>query len=168
MVLVLRKAIVSLCLLFFSFTAIAQQENLLAQMGWLEGQWVNQDSTMVEEWRIEKNEMFGRSFAIESPDWINNREGLIFELEQLELRLKKNKVVYMATTPQHNNVPVSFLFEGRDKYTYSFYSSENDFPKWIIYQRVNDNTLHVILKSEKKEVKFYYYKILPTGEKINE
>ena len=160
MILVPHKAFVSLCLLFFSFSAIAQQENLLAELSWLEGNWVNPDSTVVEQWNIKGEMMMGSVFRINGLDDLKNSEASFEFLETLELKVKEEQLVYVAITKEHKE-PMDFIFTPLVPNTFSFHNKDNDFPKWIIYQQFNPGKLLIILKNEEKSKEFHFQKITP-------
>jgi hypothetical protein len=159
--LVPRKAIVSLCLLFFSFSAFAQNENLLNQMSWLEGYWINPDSTVVEHWWAEGDKMVGVVTRVEDMNMHFDANTKSEILEQLELKLKEGNLVYVAITREHNNVPMDFVFTPLVPNTFSFHNEDNDFPKWIIYNQTKPGTLLIILKNEKETKEFHFNKISP-------
>jgi len=159
--LVPRKAFVSLCLLFFSFSAFAQNENLLNQMSWLEGCWVNSDSTVIEHWWSEGDKMVGSVNRVKDINTyfdVNTKSEI---LELLELKLKVGNLVYVAITKEHNNVPMDFVFTPLVPNTFSFHNEDNDFPKWIIYNQTKPGTLLIILKNEKETKEFHFNKISP-------
>jgi hypothetical protein len=162
-----NKALLSFSLAVLSLSLKAQKDSLATLMSRSVGSWINQDSTSVETWGTN-----GKGFE----GWVNpvvskKDEPLNLGIERsetLKLAYVDGQVCYVAITPQHNNDPVLFPLEGIDKYTYSFLNNENDFPKWIIYQRINNRTLQVILRSDDKEMRFYYFKIEPKGILNNE
>ena len=161
MILVPRKAFVSLCLLFFSFSAFAQNENLLFQMSWLEGYWINPDSTVIEQWWTEGTTMAGIVTKVEdmnTPFDANKKPEI---LEKLELKIDDNNLVYVAITKQHDFVPMDFIFKPMVPNSFSFHNEDNDFPKWIIYQQTKPGTLLIILKNEEKTKEFLFNKISP-------
>lgn len=158
--LVPHKAFVSLCLLFFSFSAIAQQENMLAELSWLEGNWVNPDSTIIEQWNTEGDMLKGSVFRIKGIEELTNTEASFEILERLELRIKEEQLVYVAITKEHD-APMDFIFTPLVPNTFSFHNEDNDFPKWIIYQQINPGKLLVILKNEEKSKEFHFNKMSP-------
>lgn len=161
MILVPRKAIVSLSLLFFSFSALAQQEKSLDPFKWLKGFWVNSDSTAVEQWWNEGTMLVGSVNKVEDINKYFDPKNKSEILEQLELKLRGNKIVYAAKTKEHSWISVDFIYEPRETKSFSFYNPTNDFPKWIIYKPINTETLLITLKNDEKSVEFYYYKITP-------
>mgnify|MGYP000353778492 CR=1 FL=1 len=161
MILVPRKAFVSLCLLFFSFSAFAQNENLLFQMSWLEGYWINPDSTVIEQWRPQGEFLIGVVNEVEDVDsYFKNWEKLVV-LESLELEQRDGKWVYKALTREHDWQPVEFIQESSTKDEIVFYNAKNDFPKWIIYNQTKPGTLLIILKNETESKEFLFNKISP-------
>jgi len=159
--LVPRKAFVSLCLLFFSFSAFAQNENLLNQMSWLEGYWINPDSTVVEHWWAEGDKMMGDVTRVEDMKMLFKANKKSEILEQLELKLKGGNLIYVAITKEHDFVPMDFVFTPLVPNTFSFHNKDNDFPKWIIYNQTKPGTLLTILKNEKESKEFHFNKIAP-------
>ena len=166
--LVPRKAFVSLCLLFFSFSAFAQNENLLNQMSWIEGYWINPDSTVMEHWWTEGIKMVGTVTRVEDTRTLFDANEKSEILELLELKQIDGNLVYVAKTKGHDFVPVDFVFTPLVPNTFSFHNEDNDFPKWIIYNQTKPGTLLIILKNEEQTKEFHFNKISPLGEDVNE
>lgn len=159
--LVPRKAVVSLCLCFFSFSAFAQNENMLNQISWLEGFWINQDSTAIEQWSSEGVMLSGSVHKVNDLDNYFEPGEKLEILEKLELKIRDGKLVYSALTKEHNWQPVEFIQASSDKNEMAFYNATNDFPKWIIYKQINKDSLLVTIKNYEKSKEFHYNKIAP-------
>lgn len=156
-----RKAVVSLCLCFFSFSVFAQNENLLNQMSWLEGYWINPDSTVVEQWRTEGDKMVGIVTRVEDLNTQFNANKKVEILERLELKVEDGSLVYVIRTKEHDYIPMDFVFIPTTQNTFSFHNEDNDFPKWIIYNLTKTGTILIILKNEEESKEFHFNKISP-------
>ncbi len=145
--LVPRKAFVSLCLLFFSFSAFAQTDLLYGSMSWIEGTWITEDSTTVETWRYTGLGFSGNVNKVVSGkgESIKLSEETV---QKLELQHKDANWNYIACAAEHNNEPITFPFKATTKKAYGFYNPSNDFPQWIIYEPIDTNTLLITIKND--------------------
>jgi hypothetical protein len=141
--------------MFFSFSSIAQQDSLALQMDWLVGKWITTDSLMIEEWQPFEKGFKGVGYLYQEGNGTAEEP-----TERLQLKYVDGVINYVAH-PKQNSKPVFFKNLGINEYTYTFYSAENDFPKWIIYQRINIAFMRVIIKNDEKEQEFYFHKMTP-------
>lgn len=163
-----RKAVVSLCLCFFSFSAFAQTDLIYSSMSWIEGAWITEDSSAVEMWQYTGFGFAGVVNKVEDIDsYFENWEKLEV-LESLALENSDGKWIYKALTREHKWQPVEFIQASSNKDEMGFYNATNDFPKWIIYKQINKDSLLVTIKNDEKSKEFHYNKIAPPGADINE
>lgn len=137
-------------------------------MSWLEGFWINQDSTAVEQWSSEGTMLAGWVHKVNDLDNFFEPGEKLEILEKLELKVDAGKLLYSALTKEHNWEPLEFIQASSAKNEMAFYNATNDFPKWIIYKQTKPGTLQVTIKNDETTRTFLYQKLSPPSEKINE
>lgn len=107
--------------------------NSLAGFEWITGTWKQQENEQTvsyETWRKESDTHYiGSSCTIQAGDTVWS--------EALEIVIKDNKAVYMATVPE-NPGPVGFTLTGNEDNRADFENPEHDFPWKITYWRKGD------------------------------
>jgi len=106
------------------------------------GTWKIEDKESYEYWEKKSDYLYqGYSYKIK------DNKKIITEF--LSLKSKNGKLIYNATVPDQNNgKTVSFVLNPKITDGLSFENLEHDFPKKIIYNLVNENTITVNVLGE--------------------
>ena len=117
----------------------ATADHELAAYAWLLGDWRADagENFLHETWRMQGSRSFAGAGSTE-----NRENGERKGFEQLELLSRDGKVFFIATVA-HNPAPVPFALSGNDPERLVFANAEHDFPKKIVYKRVDHNHMRV-------------------------
>lgn len=118
----------------------------------LEGTWKMEGKEIYERWDLLNNTtMKGVSYVID--------EGQTVVFEYLEMQRNKKNVVYTATVPgQNQGKSIAFKMKTPNDDTFTFENSKHDFPKKIVYQRLNNTEISVQVSGKNKNG--FSYKML--------
>lgn len=116
----------------------APGSNMMKEMDWLLGSWINRSSNghLYEIWRKNNDTLFsGESFLIEQNDTTFH--------EKISLEWKDGNLYYIPTVrDQNNGRPVLFKLISGVNGEYVFENKEHDFPHRIIYKNPAPDSLH--------------------------
>lgn len=122
-----------------SSPAVDSPPHSLAAYQWLLGDWrADAGKQFVHEhWQIQDARSFAGIGGTENRETSERKES-----ERIELVARDGKVFYIPTVP-HNPAPVAFELINDDPDRPVFANPEHDFPKMIVYQRIDLNHLRV-------------------------
>lgn len=107
-----------------------------------EGKWVNNDSTLVEEWKIIGNEILleGHSYSISNND--------SSKLENLSVKIINNQIYYIARVhTQNQGKEIPFQLVAYDGNFFVFENLQHDFPQRITYNFTSNDSLTVTIEA---------------------
>lgn len=119
---------------------------------WMVGDWVMHDNgyTIYEKWEgLSEVVMEGHSATV-------NKKGDTVSKEELRI-LKIDDVYYYLAQIDSKSKPAMFKMTLDSIRKTVFYDPTNDFPKWIIYQRMGDS-LFATIRNDNKSLTFKYRK----------
>ena len=133
-----KIVILTIFLIAGAISAAAQKtdNDVERVFGMLQGTWKVDGRESYESWERSDSVFRGKGYRI--------RNGAETVTEQLEIKLIDGAVYYLATVANQNNgaaVRFKLTVSGPDVIT--FENPEHDFPKKIIYRKVNDDELAV-------------------------
>ena len=128
------------CFLFLSKFAFTQTEFLFFQ-----GTWQMEGKEIFERWDMLNNTtMKGIAYTI--------HEGQVVVFEYLDVLYDNNEFVYMATVPDQNQgKSIVFKITAKTDDTFTFENPEHDFPKKIVYQKLNETELFVQISGDDQQ-----------------
>jgi uncharacterized protein YciI len=134
------KYILTLIVLFtakLAFTQPSFPEFLL-------GTWKMENKDVYEHWdKLNENTLKGFTYKLKS--------GQMHISEYLDIRKDKKKIIYSATVlKQNSGKAVDFTCIKTDS-TYTFENPHHDFPKKIVYQRLNETEIYVQVSDGKQK-----------------
>ena len=117
----------------------------------MEGEWKVSDKDVYEAWKpSDTNILIGEAYTIKE----NGSKKIA---ERLAIRKVKKDIVYSAMVPNQNaGKAIDFVLNQIDENTYSFENPNHDFPKKIIYKKVSDSELFVIVQGKDVTEAFNY------------
>ncbi len=100
----------------------------------LPGTWKVENKETYEHWnKINDNSYKGLSYQI--------KEGKMLVTEYLEINRAENEIIYTATVlDQNQGIGIDFKLNQTDS-IYSFENPNHDFPKYIRYQKLTENSM---------------------------
>jgi len=100
----------------------------------LSGTWKVENKETYEHWnKINDNSFKGFSYQI--------KDGKMVVTEYLEINREENEIIYTATVlDQNQGIGIDFKLNQMDS-IYSFENPNHDFPKYIRYQKLTENTI---------------------------
>ena len=126
-------------LLFYLFTLppVNIQEQEIAELSFLTGTWKINNKENYEYWKVdEKGHLKGESYKIKNGNKVIR--------EYLKIRKEKNQIIYSARVlNQNNGQAIDFKLNQNSTPEFSFENLEHDFPKKIVYSKINDTLIHV-------------------------
>ncbi|MGF1586938.1 MAG: DUF6265 family protein [Bacteroidales bacterium] len=122
----------------------------------LEGTWKIENNEVYEHWdRLNESSMKGFSYIV--------KDGKMSISEYLEISQIDGEISYTATVlNQNEGKPINFKLTKTDS-TYTFDNPDHDFPKKIVYQKLNNAEVFVQVSDGKQ--KGFAYKIIRQHEK---
>lgn len=98
---------------------------------------------LFEQWKlVADNKMEGRSFYLKNADTV--------VLETVKLEQYGEKVFYMPTVQDQNNKqPIKFTLTSQYGKYFVFENKQHDYPQRIIYELVNQDSLHARIEGQK-------------------
>jgi len=144
--------LVSSCSIFHKKEKEAIQ---LVRYEWLIGKWQIGDQTEYEEWKRVNNVSFeGEAYFIEKDNYKTQEE-------RLKLTYQEGAIMYNAVlqdeTGKWHTTPFKLVEESAGKLV--FENMENDFPKRIVYTKVNDSSIDVYIEGKKAGEKRQAFKL---------
>jgi hypothetical protein len=142
----MKPALIS-CFLIVSFAAFGQQK----EFSWLIGTWQEVNKNAFEVWKEDGNSLSGSSYRI---DQAGNKT----VTEEIKLIKKGSDFYYVpdVTGPQG---PVEFKIIFFDKNGFTAENPEHDFPKKIIYNKINEQQLEATISAGTKSISYSFKKI---------
>lgn len=139
--------------------AVLPSGNNMKQFQWLEGNWSmkTKRGMIMESWKANHDSsLLGSSKMVAA----SGEEKI---LESLELIYSAGHYYYVsAVNGQNNNQPVRFRLSSHDGKGFVAENPEHDFPKRIIYELVNKDSIHAYIdggpSAPGKRSDFYYVK----------
>jgi len=115
----------------------------------LEGTWKVKDNEIYEHWdKLNDNKLKGLSYRL--------TDGKMIVSEYLDIRLERKKITYSASVlNQNQGKEVQFNLSQTDDSTWIFSNANHDFPKKIIYKKMNDLEIFVQISDSKDRVISY-------------
>ncbi|EAP87487.1 hypothetical protein CA2559_01990 [Croceibacter atlanticus HTCC2559] len=117
----------------------------------MEGEWKVSDKEVYETWKpSDANILIGEAYTVKE----NGSKKIA---ERLAIRKVKKDIVYSAMVPNQNaGKAIDFVLNQIDENTYSFENPNHDFPKKIIYKKVSDSELFVVVQGKDVTEAFNY------------
>jgi len=133
--------IITFITMFMAVISVNAQ-NIKESFGFLEGTWKVENKETYEEWSwISESQLKGTGYKI-----IDGEREIS---EYLEISENDNSITYTATVPNQNNGQgVDFKLNRPTADEYSFENLNHDFPKKIIYKKLNDEEVFVRVLGE--------------------
>ena len=143
------KYILTLLILFVIELSVAQS----SYPDFLQGTWKMENKEIYEHWdKLNENTLKGFSYKL--------KDGQMFISEYLDITKVNNEVIYTATVlKQNQGKEVHFKLTNTDS-TFTFENPNHDFPKKIVYQKLNDTEVFVKVSDGKQ--KGFAYKMKRT------
>ena len=143
----IMKYLIILVSLFVSNHVVSQEISL----SFMEGEWKVSDKEVYEAWKpSDANILIGEAYTIKE----NGSKKIA---ERLAIRMVKKDIVYSAMVPNQNaGKAIDFVLNQIDENTYSFENPNHDLPKKIIYKKVSDSELFVVVQGKDVTEAFNY------------
>jgi hypothetical protein len=130
----------------------------------LEGTWKVKDNEIYEHWdKLNDNKLKGLSYRL--------TDGKMIVSEYLDIRRERKKITYSASVlNQNQGKEVQFNLSQTDDSTWIFSNANHDFPKKIIYKKMNDlgiEELKQLLTFYKQKSSELEFTLLQSELKIN-
>ncbi|WP_107037437.1 YciI family protein [Brumimicrobium mesophilum] len=140
-------------LIFFAVESTFAQSSI---PDFLIGTWKMENKEVYEHWdKLHENTLKGFSY--------NLKDGQMFISEYLEIRRDTNKIIYSATVLKQNSGKAVYFTLTKQDSIYTFENPNHDFPKKIVYQKLNDKEIYVQVSDGKQ--KNFAYKMLKQYQK---
>lgn len=138
------KYILTLLILFIIELSFAQSN----YPDFLQGTWKMENKEIYEHWdKLNENTLKGFSYKL--------KDGQMFISEYMDITKANKEVIYTATVlNQNQGKEVNFKLTKTDS-TFTFENPNHDFPKKIVYQKMNDTEIFVKV-SDGKQIGFAY------------
>lgn len=144
-----------LALIVISFAFVADYATF-KQLHTLHGTWKMQTKrgAICEEWKlINKDYLQSRGYYVKGNDTITN--------ETVALENKTGGIFYTSTVANQNDKkPIAFKLTSSANGKFVFENPEHDFPKRIVYELINKDSLHAFIDdgndANNKRNHFYY------------
>jgi hypothetical protein len=144
-------------LIFFSLKAQSGSDLNMGSFYYLEGKWIIEkpDKNIFEEWKKENDTlMISKSYYVQNGDTAN--------AENVMLEKIGDEIFYIPTV-EHNEGPVKFRLTSLVKNKAVFENLEHDFPTKIVYEKINNDSLHAsiegIVEGKTKVIDYYFKRI---------
>jgi hypothetical protein len=123
-----------------TFSNVLSQE---VSLSFMKGTWKVSDKAVFETWKSsEANILVGEAYTLKEDETKKIAE-------RLAIRKVKKEIVYSAIVPNQNEgKAIDFKLNQIDENTFSFENPDHDFPKKIIYKKVTDNELFVVVQGK--------------------
>ncbi|NAS31053.1 hypothetical protein GTQ40_08740 [Flavobacteriaceae bacterium R38] len=136
------KTLYFITVIFFIQACQLHSQQKTEELSFLEGVWKINDKETYEAWKKnDKGELTGKSYKI--------KDGKEYINEHLSIKEKNGQLIYTATVlNQNEGKGIDFVLNKDIKGKYSFENLAHDFPKKIIYHKVEKNQLKVDVLGE--------------------
>ena len=145
----------SLLFFFISplFFATAQNSFSLQNLHWLAGNWIDKDSTFVENWKISNDfKMEGIVSPYQSHD--------VEILEHLQIIEKNGEIIYRAL-PFESGGSTDFTLTSAQAQEWIFENPEHDFLQKISYKKTGEHQIIITLTGDGNKVEVNYFRLQP-------
>ncbi|MFY8188018.1 MAG: DUF6265 family protein [Flavobacterium sp.] len=149
------KNIITPFILFAVFILMSCKNELqINQLKWMEGSWIQleQDGSFEENWQLKPSD--SGTFLVGKGIWL--KDSTVFtEYIHLYVNKEKEHFLYrvMDSSDEIHSGTVFTSTEVSDSMLV-FENPKHDFPKKIIYQKINDSLIHATVLNEEREIKF--------------
>lgn len=134
------KYILTLLILFIVDMTFAQS----SYPDFLHGTWKMENKEVYEHWDIlNEHTLKGISYRL--------KDGQMFISEYLDIAKVNNEVIYTATVLDQNDGNVVHFTLSKTDSTYIFENPNHDFPKKIVYQKLNESEIYVQVSDGKQK-----------------
>ncbi len=125
----------------------------------LQGTWKMENTEIYEHWdKLNENSLKGFSYKL--------KDGQMLVSEYLDITKTNNEVIYTATVIQQNQgKAVNFILTKTDS-TFTFENPNHDFPKKIVYQKLNETEIYVQVSDGKQDG--FAYKMCKQFQQVNQ
>lgn len=149
------KYILTLFLLFMLEVTFSQA----SYPDFLQGTWKMENKEVYEHWdKLNENTLKGFSYKL--------KDAQMSISEYLDITKANNEITYTATVlKQNNGKGVSFTLTKTDS-SFTFENPQHDFPKKIVYQKLNDTEIYVQVSDGKQ--KGFAYKMQKQFQKAEQ
>ncbi|MGC4100652.1 DUF6265 family protein [Ferruginibacter sp.] len=141
----------------FLLSAYITTRNDFKRLYALEGTWrmKTKRGLLCEEWKkINDDHLQSRGYIIRNNDTIIN--------ERVALTRQGDDIFYTSTVENQNNKqPVAFKMTKQQGNSFIFENPQHDFPKRIVYELVNTDSLHAFIDDgidDTGHIQHFYYK----------
>ena len=126
-------SIFAMAIICFTACKPTKEQVKIDSLSWLQGSWLNSDSTIIETWAIQNGEVAGNAFS--------QQAGKI--TERLRIFDDNGKIFYEATVlDQNEGKAIQFELESYSGDSLYFVNLKHDFPNYIIYKKTSDSTIY--------------------------
>lgn len=149
------KYILTLLVLFTAELNFAQS----SYPDFLQGTWKMENKEVYEHWdKVNENSLKGFSYKI--------KDGQMFISEYLDIKKANNEIIYTATVlKQNQGKGVNFKLTKADS-TFTFENPNHDFPKKIVYKKLDDTEIFVKVSDGKQ--KGFEYKMQKQFQEVEQ
>ena len=141
------KFLLSICFLAFSTALFGQQ----AEFGWLIGTWQEVNKNSFEVWKTQDGFLSGSSY---NTDQAGNKT----VTEEIKLIKKGNDFYYVPDVADPQG-PIEFQITSFDENSFTAENPGHDFPKKIIYRKLNDEQLEATISGGSKSITYSFKEI---------
>jgi hypothetical protein len=138
------KPALPFCFLIVSLAAFGQQR----EFGWLIGTWQDAKYSF-EVWKDEG------SFLSASAYQIDHRSGSKTVSEEIKLIKRENDFYYIPDVAGPQG-PIEFKITSFDENSFTAENPKHDFPKKIMYKKINDQQLEATISSGTKSISYSF------------
>ncbi|HEV8515545.1 MAG TPA: DUF6265 family protein [Cyclobacteriaceae bacterium] len=141
------KLILSICLLTVSSALFGQQK----EFNWLIGTWQDAKYSF-EVWKDEGGFLSATAYQIDHQSGNKNVN------EEIKLIKKGNDFYYVPDVAGPQG-PIEFKITSFDKNSFTAENPSHDFPKKIIYKKINEQQLEATISGGSKSISYAFKKI---------
>lgn len=153
----MKRIILSACLVMLSF-AFAD-DGAFRQLHMLKGSWrmKTKNGSVAEDWKlVNTNHLQSKAYSTKAKDTA--------VYENVALENKADGIFYTVTsTNQNDQKPIAFKLTSAANSKFVFENPKHDFPKRIVYELINKDSLHAFVDDGKdasnKRSHFYYSRV---------
>ena len=141
------KLILSFCFWIVSSALFGQQN----EFSWLIGTWQEVDENSFEVWKVEDSFLSGSSYKVD-------KSGNKTLTEEIKLIKKGNDFFYMPDVAGPQG-PIEFKITSFDTNSFTAENPEHDFPKKIVYKKINENQLDATISGGSRSIRYSFKKV---------
>jgi len=140
------KLILSFCFFVMTSALFGQQ----SEFSWLVGTWQENENSF-EAWKNEGSFLSGSSYKID-------KDGNETVTEEIKL-IKKGHDFYYVPDIAGPQSPIEFKITSFDKNSFTAENLNHDFPKKIIYKKINEQQLEATISGGGKSISYTFKKV---------